>query len=155
MAYVDRPRPTSGLEGKFSLQYTLAAALLDGAVSLATFADERLARPDMQSLLDRTELVMDPERAGRFEEMEVLVEVTLTGGRTVRRTCDGPPGSWRGPPLAEDDHRAKVRDCLATALDAERIERCLALVDRLDRLDAAGVAELMALVGGQRGPAAG
>src|SRR5262249_16920642 len=29
----DRPHPTTGLEGKFSVQYTLAAALLDGAVT--------------------------------------------------------------------------------------------------------------------------
>ena len=30
----DRPHPATGLEGKFSVQYTLAAALLDGAVTL-------------------------------------------------------------------------------------------------------------------------
>jgi len=147
MAYVDRPSPRSGLEGKFSLQYTLAAALLDGGVGVATFTDERLARPDMQSLLARTQLLMTPERPGRFEEMEVLVEVVLADGRIVRRSCDGPPGSWRGPPLAEGAHRDKARDCLAATLDAARIDRCVALVERLDQLDAAGVAELMELVG--------
>ena len=34
MPYVDRPRPRTGLDGKFSFQYTVAAALLDGAVTV-------------------------------------------------------------------------------------------------------------------------
>ena len=97
MAYVDRPFPASGLEGKFSLQYTLAAALLDGGVGVSTFSDERLRRPDMQELLARTQLLMSPDRVGRFEEMEVLVEVVLADGRTVRRTCAGPPGQLARP----------------------------------------------------------
>ena len=112
MAYVDRPRPQTGLEGKFSLQYTLAAALLDGSVGVSTFTDECLARPDLQRLLAATQLLMEPERSGRFEEMEVLVEVELAGGRCVTRSCAGPPGSWGGPPLDDGAHEAKVRDCL-------------------------------------------
>jgi len=44
MTYVNRPRPKKGLEGKFSLQYTAASALLDGKVGIRTFTDERLAK---------------------------------------------------------------------------------------------------------------
>ena len=36
MPYVNRPRPASGLAGKFSFQYTLACALLDGHVGKIT-----------------------------------------------------------------------------------------------------------------------
>jgi aconitate decarboxylase len=151
MAYVDRPFPATGLDGKFSLQYTLAAALLDGRVGIATFTDERLARADMQALLARTELIVATGRSGRFEEMEVAVEVDLADGRCVRRTCDGPPGSWGRPPVSDDDHLAKVRDCLGPALGEERMMRCVALVSRIDLLDRAGVAELLTLVGGVRG----
>ena len=52
----DRPQPRSGLDGKFSLQYTTAAALLDGQVGLASFTDERLHRDDMQALLGKIEV---------------------------------------------------------------------------------------------------
>ena len=151
MAYVDRPVPDTGLAGKFSLQYTLAAALLDGRVGIATFTDERLARSDMQALLARTDLIVATGQSGRFEEMEVVVEVDLADGRCVRRTCDGPPGSWGRPPVSDDAHLAKVRDCLAPALGEERMLRCVALVARIDRLDQAGVADLLTLVGGVRG----
>src|SRR6202023_357384 len=37
MAYVNRPRPPTGLAGKFSLQYTTASALIDGKVGIRTF----------------------------------------------------------------------------------------------------------------------
>ena len=52
----DRPHPRSGLDGKFSLQYTAAVALLDGHVGLSSFTDERLARADMQALLGKIEV---------------------------------------------------------------------------------------------------
>src|SRR6478609_331959 len=68
--------PMTGLEGKFSVQYTLAAALLDGAVTLATFTDERLARPDMQALLPKIAVTMTPAitteyNAGRYVELDI------------------------------------------------------------------------------------
>ena len=59
MTYVNRPRPKTGLDGKFSLQYTAAAALLDGKVGIRTFTDERLLKSDMQDLLARFEVRHD------------------------------------------------------------------------------------------------
>ena len=41
-----KPSPRSGLEGKFSIFHCLAAALVDGAVTPATFTDQRVADPD-------------------------------------------------------------------------------------------------------------
>ncbi|MBO0742173.1 MAG: MmgE/PrpD family protein, partial [Hyphomicrobiaceae bacterium] len=94
MAYVDRPRPKTGLDGKFSLQYTAAAALLDGKVSIRTFTDERLAEPDMQELLGKFEVRLDPTIPGRFEEMYVDLSVELDSGRMLKTRCHGPRGKW-------------------------------------------------------------
>jgi len=67
MGYVNRPRPETGLSGKFSLQYTLAAALLDGKVGIHTFTDQRLAAPDMQTLLAKITVDMDPTIPARLK----------------------------------------------------------------------------------------
>ncbi len=40
-----------GLGGKFSFEYTVACALLDGRVGIASFQDERRFREDMVTLL--------------------------------------------------------------------------------------------------------
>jgi aconitate decarboxylase len=150
MAYVDRPQPDTGLSGKFSLQYTLAAALLDGKVGIGTFTEHRLHAADMQALLGKITLKQDPAIAARFETMHVLASVELTDGRILETRCDGPRGMYGRAPISEADHLVKVRDCLAVALAPEAVERCVALASRIDELAPAQVRELMALVGAAR-----
>ncbi len=147
MTYVNRPLPKKGLEGKFSLQYTAAAALLDGKAGIRTFTDERLARADMQDLLGKFEVVLDPTIPGRFEDMHVLLRVELDGGRVLETRCNGPRGKWGTPPISEAEHLVKVRDCLATRLAPDAAERIIALARRVDVLDAAGLRQLMQFAG--------
>jgi aconitate decarboxylase len=147
MAYVDRPRPQTGLDGKFSLQYTAAAALLDGKVGIPTFTDQRLAEPDMQTLLGKFEVRLDPTIPGRFEEMHVELSVELDSGRTLKTRCDGPRGKWGTPPIGDAEHLVKVRDCLATRLQPAGAESIIELARNIDDLDEAGVRRLMQLAG--------
>ena len=147
MAYVDRPQPSTGLAGKFSLQYTVAAALLDGAVGRFTFSDERLGRADMQRMLAKIELTMSPEIPGRFEAMHVILDVDLVDGTTVHERCSGPPGIWGAPPVSETEHLAKVEDCLAGLLAPPDIAALIDLTNRFDRLSAQELGDLMALAG--------
>ena len=143
MAYVNRPRPKTGLEGKFSLQYTAASALLDGKVGIRTFTDARLASADMQDLLGKFEVRLDPAIPGRFEDIHVLLRVELDGGRVLETRCDGPRGKWGTPPISEAEHLVKIRDCLATRLEPAAVERVIGLARQIDDLDAAGVRQLM------------
>ena len=145
MKYVDRPQPGTGLDGKFSLQYTAAAALLDGAVKIDTFLDERRFRADMVALLGKTTLVQDASIPGDFHHMRVEIEVELDDGRRLAAVCRGPQGSW-GVPLAHSDHRAKLRDCVGRVLPSARIDELLDALDRLEQQDAAGVAKITALI---------
>ncbi len=147
MPYVDRPRPARGLEGKFSLQYTAAMALLDGTVSRASFTDASLARPDVQALLARVQLTQDPAIAANFEAMHVVVEVDLADGRQLIERCHGPNGAWGAEPVSAAEHRAKVEDCLGSALTADAVAEVLALCDRFDRLEPGELARLIWLVG--------
>lgn len=140
----DRPRPRSGLDGKFSLQYTAAAALLDGHVGLASFTDERLARADMQTLLGKIEVRLSRDipsiyTAGRYLD----VEVGLEDGTVVRTRCDRPRGSWGAAPITVDEHHAKARDCLATFLPPDGVASCIARCDAIDSLDPQGVRALL------------
>jgi aconitate decarboxylase len=147
MKYIDRPRPKDGLDGKFSLQYTAAAALLDGAVGIDTFTDERRFRPDMVELLAKTALTQDPSIPGDFHDMWIDAEVQLDDGRDLVARCRGPKGSW-GVPLAADDHRRKVEDCLSRALAPPRVDELVGLLERLDELDVSGVRDMVTLIGG-------
>ena len=146
MPYVDRPAPHSGLDGKFSFQYTVAAALLDGAVSIRTFSDDSCARPDLAGLMSRTRLTQDGTIPGVLEKMWVDVALELQDGRHLTARCDGPQGFWGLPPLQRDAHLVKIRDCLNMHLTEEQTQRCIQLVDSLEILEAAQITELMALL---------
>ncbi|MGZ8228700.1 MAG: MmgE/PrpD family protein [Burkholderiales bacterium] len=143
----DRPQPRSGLEGKFSFQYTVAAALLDGKVGIETFTDERRFRPDMVELLSKIELTRDPSRSRDTRNMHVAVSVTLKDGTTHKQVCERPPGSW-GEPIDAEMHRAKVRSCLGVRLAPADVDRALEWLSNLERLSSADVQRLMALLRG-------
>ncbi len=69
-------------EADHSLPYLVAAAILDDQVMPAEFAPERIARPDIQSLLRKVSVRPLPELSQRFpEEMPARIRVTLNDGR--------------------------------------------------------------------------
>lgn len=142
----DRPQPKSGLDGKFSLQYTTAAALLDVQVGLSSFTNERLHRDDMQALLGKFEVRLSRDipsiyTAGRYLDLEVM----LADGKTIRTRCERPRGSWGAAPITTEEHLGKARDCLATHLVPDAIATCVAACCEIDSLDAAAVGALLHL----------
>ncbi|MEC8172399.1 MAG: MmgE/PrpD family protein [Pseudomonadota bacterium] len=146
MTYIDRPYPEDGLDGKFSWQYTTACALLDGKVVMDSFTNERRFSDDMEAMLGRIDVEMRDDITGNFDEMYVLAEATLSDGTTVSTRCDGPRGKWGTPPIPEEDHLVKVRDCLALKYDEEDHERIIALAGKFDELSSDQIGELMALL---------
>ena len=147
MPYVNRPAPSSGLAGKFSLQYTVAAALLDGAVTIRTFTDARLRAPDMQAMLAKVAVQTDMEIPARFERMHVRLDAELADGSHVGTRCDGPRGHWSAAPVPDADHRRKLEDCLAMKMAPARAARLLEQAAAIEALNAAGVRDLIGAAG--------
>lgn len=146
----DRPHPRTGLEGKFSVQYTLASALIDGAVTLASFTDARLHRGEMQALLGKIAVTMTPDitteyNAGRYVDLQI----ELADGTIVRERCERPRGSWGAEPISDAEHVVKVRDCLAGSLAPSAIDEFLELGSRFEQLDGTGVRTMLALACGE------
>ena len=146
MAYIDRPYPEDGLDGKFSWQYTTACALLDGKVVMDSFTNERRFADDMTPMLDMIDVEMRDDITGNFDAMYVIAEATLDDGSTVTARCDGPRGKWGTPPIPEEDHLVKVRDCLALKYDTQTTERIIELGGRFDELSADDICKLMGLL---------
>jgi aconitate decarboxylase len=143
MPYINRPRPLTGLAGKFSVQYTLTAALLRGHVNIDTFTDEAVHDPVILAFLDKVSVDMVPEIPARFDLMHVEAEVELIDGTLIKTRCDGPKGMWGQPAISDDEHLVKVRDCLSKRLPSDRMERCIALARQIETLGPDGVSELM------------
>lgn len=143
MAYIDRPKPDSGLAGKFSIQYCAAASLLDGKMDMASYTDARRFAPDMEAMLGRISLRQDPGIAGRLDRMHVVVKVCLKDGRVIERRCDAPEGSWSRP-VKPERIRDKARRLLSAHLPGPAVEAFWRRVDA--SADRFAVRDLMATV---------
>ncbi len=122
--------PNSGLEGKFSLHYCIAAALTEGVVNLATFSDEKVADPAIRALIPRIKMEAD-DRVRHDPEFATVVTVeTETGGRHERLVplAIGKPARWFSPQQLRD----KFFDCGARACAPQRLERIFGLLRSLD-----------------------
>ena len=147
--------PTSGLEGKFSMQYCLAAALLDGKVGLDSFSDDQVLRPEAQSLIPKVEMQRIPGYEGRPSWVEAYneVEVHLMNGRVLRERADRiTHGGLRGATMS--DIHSKFEDCASRALPGDTVGELAQLLDNLENLAKVDrLAELLSgpsLVGSRR-----
>lgn len=76
--------PTSGLEGKFSIPYCVANALLREETGMQAFTDEKVNDPDIRTLMQKIEVVCDSKKTA----LEATVEVTTTDGRQYEAFSD-------------------------------------------------------------------
>lgn len=101
----DSPDPQTEYQAKFSLQHTVAIALLDGRVGLDSFDAE--ARRRAASLRDRLRVAAaDPYLSAYPASWGAQVGVVTNGGKVVatRKDCRGDPEL----PLDRDEMRAKA-----------------------------------------------
>ncbi|MFD1840574.1 MmgE/PrpD family protein [Paracidovorax cattleyae] len=124
MLVLTYPRPVTGLEGKFSLPYPLAAGLLDGAYTLATFTDAAVRRPEIAALYDRIDAFEDEACRDTEDAIYdtrssgsrgwVIVEMERVDGRKATLRIDKAPGH-PSRELTWDDMSAKFEDCATAA----------------------------------------
>lgn len=124
--------PTTGLEGKFSMEYTVARALEQGEVRLGDFTDDQVADPSRRRLVERVRVAEaeDPDDAGSPDPFTVLTVHTDDGAILTRRV-DVSRGDARNP-LSQEDLDAKAIEACAEAGWTE--EETSVLVDELRSL---------------------
>jgi 2-methylcitrate dehydratase PrpD len=135
--------PRTGLEAKFSLRFTTAAALLGrDTADLATYTEAACADPGLVAMRDRTavELV---QSGWPHHSMKAEVIVETTDGGRLQADCDvGIPESDLG--LQRGRLEAKFDRLAGSVLGPGRAQ---ALKHLLDRLESVPAKELMAACG--------
>jgi len=125
-------RPRSGLEAKFSGEFSAAAALCEGRVGMATFRDDKTDDPAIAKLMTRVRLVVDPEIPGDMERhMWTRVTVRFQDGREVSIAPRPVPGHPELP-LSKDQLREKFMDCARIVLSEDRADTVRQMIEELD-----------------------
>jgi 2-methylcitrate dehydratase PrpD len=109
------PRPQTGLEAKFSMQFAMASAIVARSVGLAELTDAFVRRADVQGLLAKVEVEPDDRedalRPGSAPYDLVVVE-TKDGRRLESRRVSDERGS-PSLPLSVGELWTKFESCFA------------------------------------------
>lgn len=130
-------RPEHVIEAKFSAPFTAALAIVDGRLDLDSFSAARLTDPAVVDLAGRTVYVED----SKYGVDAGLVELLLTGGRTVSREILAAYGSPLNP-ISDDDLLRKFHSCVrhsAVARPTKPWEIFTTRVSQLESADNAGL----------------
>lgn len=131
--YINRPLPESEHEARHSFQFNACSALLDGEVTVQSFAPTAMRRPDLLALLNRVRVEHPHDNLANFNQMYGEVQVTLVGGDVLTGRCDTFYGHWRNP-LTNESLRKKFRSNAGTVLPQEKVEGLINVVEELDGL---------------------
>lgn len=137
-------QPTTGLQGKFSLEYCMAAALIDREVTLRQFTDEKVQSSKAQALIPKVKIsYVDAAGAESLLNIPQAVTAKLKDGSQHHREVEWPKG-YSYNPMTWDEVAEKFRDCANGVLSAEQMDRCIDLISKLESLDS--ISELTATV---------
>ena len=111
----------TGLEGKFSMQYTVSAALIDGRINIHSFTDELVNRPEVRALMPKVKKAEDPALSivdpDGTDRRFVEVTITMVDGQVFKNKVVRPKGSV-DVPLTDQELGEKFMECSTGILPA-------------------------------------
>jgi 2-methylcitrate dehydratase PrpD len=132
-------QPTTGLQGKFSVYYAVASALLDGNVREQQFTDQQVRRPEAAALLPRIRAQVD----NQLGSQQAVVSVTLADGRVLEQRVDAALGTPANP-LSDDAVAEKFASLVQPVIGGDRADDLAARVFALQ--DMGSVDELIEML---------
>ncbi|MFH1652018.1 MAG: MmgE/PrpD family protein [Chloroflexota bacterium] len=136
-------RPETGYQGKFSIPYCVAAALLNGRVVLADFTDEAIKDPRKTDLVTKVGFEF-PEGLDGALNLATEVTVVLKSGMKHSHRVAIPKGEPENP-MTDAEQEAKFRDCCSRIMDERAADRILDFARGFET--AADTGELFTLLG--------
>ena len=127
--------PENGLQGKFSMPYLLARAIIDGRLFLDAFTDSAVKDKNVLRLAEKIQMHLDPDLQPTAQgSRPCKLTIRLRDGRSFSRQIDYAKGS-REAPMSDEELKQKFIDCAREALDDSTIERIIEYVEHLETLE--------------------
>ncbi|MCS6897263.1 MAG: MmgE/PrpD family protein [Nitrospira sp.] len=128
-------RPATRETADHSFPYCVAAALLDGTVTLRSFNPKRLNDPALHKLMQKVRVVSLEEFVGLYPQaMPTRVTVITKGGRVYRRQVDYPLGHPQRP-MSDREIEEKFYRLISGKMHRAQAERVVEQVWALEKLE--------------------
>ena len=125
--------PRVGLEGKFSVYHSCAAAIIHGAAGEAQYSDEAVLDPRAVALRERVSATVEPA----LHEDQVRVTIKLKNGQTVEKFVEHAVGSLDRP-MSDGDLESKFHGLAEGILSRLEAENLIRLCWDIEKLKDAG-----------------
>ncbi|WHZ22153.1 MAG: 2-methylcitrate dehydratase [Nitrospira sp.] len=126
-------QPTTRETADHSFPYCVAAALLDGRVTLQSFSRKRLRNSTLQGVMKRVRVVRQPEFVGRYPAtMPTRVTARTAQGGLYMKQVDLPLGH-PAHPMSDRDVENKVRRLASKRIGRVRVDRLIEFVWNLEQ----------------------
>lgn len=128
------PMPRNALEGKFSIPFCMAIAVLERKAGIAQFQDRKVRDRRVIDLMKRVTLYIDDEleRLG-YDQVRSRLRITLKSGRVIENRYDVARGHPEKP-MTWEELVEKFCDCAALILPDRKAEQVVAHVERIEKL---------------------
>lgn len=134
----------TGLEGKFSMEYCLAAALAYGQVTFAEFTDDKVQAPVIAELYDKIKLYTHPDLTTPESVPHDFTDIVITHRdgsvfhRREQKAKGDPDKRW-----TTDQFKAKFVDCAGPIMGTAQASALWDSLHSLDSLSAQQVSKLV------------
>ena len=135
-----KTRPQTDYHGRFSLQYSLGAALYFGRLGVEACSDKNIKNPDLLAQVDKVEYVIDPD-APSSRHFKGWVKIETLDGRHFEHIVEDNWGS-KNNPMSPDDIRQKFIENAILAIPENQATSIIDMVDQLE--DLTSIRELIA-----------
>lgn len=125
--------PRVGLEGKFSVFHSAAAAIIDGAAGEAQYSDEKVNDPEWIALRNKVQAVVD----ATLKEDAAHIAITRGDGRVLNKHIVHAIGSLSRP-MSDRDLEDKFARLCAPYLPKERCDALISAIWALEERGEAG-----------------
>jgi len=132
-------RPTTGLQGKFSMEFCMSILLLERKAGLNEFQDAVVQRADVQEMIKRVNFYVDPEaeNAG-LDKMTSILKIHMKDGKVFSGRAEFAKGSPANP-MSFDEVADKFRGCAEFAKwPSGKTETVIASVKSLEDISDVG-----------------
>jgi len=127
-----KPEPRTRLEGKFSLRYCAALALIEGSAVESDFTDESVNAPEIRGLMSKINVIEDESLAAT----EAGIHIKMADGAEIRERLEL-LGKEAAVSIAEWGSmlETKSSDLLGAAFSSERTGKIIDAIKGLEAID--------------------
>lgn len=127
-------RPQTGLEGKFSMPFCVASALLHGHVGLETFEYSLIHDAQIREFLPRVNMQVNPSLGQDAPKLtQAIVKIRLRNGQTLLKQANGARG-YPNRPASQEELENKFLSCGRRSLSQQQLTAVLTHLHQIEAL---------------------